>query len=103
MGQRESRNHQHNEDRRDHDTCRPGKAPDKRDLRYKSLVFCLIHKISEDHQESRHHQEHRQQGKQDGLDQADGHVRAQFELHEHHGDQTADRGQAACPDLRDRF
>ena len=103
VGKREGRHHQHDEGRRDHGACRPGKAADKRDLRHKGLVLGLIHEVAEDHQEARHHQENGEQGEQDGLDQADGHIRAQLELHEHHGDQAADGGQAARPDLRDRL
>ena len=103
IGKREGRNHQHNENRRDQEACRPGKAAHKRDLRHKGLVLGLVHEVAEKHQEARHHKENREQGEDDGLDQADCHVRAQLELHEHHGDQAADGGQAACPDLRDRL
>ena len=48
-----------------------------------------------------HHDERGQQRIGDGFDQADGHIRAKAELHEQHGDQAADRGQAARADLRD--
>ena len=61
----------------------------------------LVDQRAEEHQQSRHHDERGQQRIGDGLDQADGHIRAKAELHEQHGDQAADRGQAARADLRD--
>ena len=63
-------------------------------------MLCFLHEIAENHQESRHNQENREQGEHDGLDQADGHIRPQLKLHEHHGDQATDGSQAACTNLR---
>ena len=93
--------HQHQKDRRDDLAGLVGKSAHEWDLGHKALVLGLFHPGAKDHQKARHDEEHRQNGVGDGLDEADGHIRADLELHEHHGHQTAHGGQTAGRDLRD--
>ena len=63
----------------------------------------LVDQGPKEHKQTGHNNKYRQQCKQNGLDQAYGHIRADLELHKDHGKQTADGGQAAGADLRDGF
>ena len=93
--------HQHHKHRRNHEPGQKGKFSHEGNFRHKILMLGLIHQGAKQHEKARHKHEYGQQGKQHRLNQADGHVRADFELHEHHGNQTTDGGQAAGADFRD--
>ena len=73
----------------------------KGDLGHKAAVRRPVDERAEQHQQARHHHEGGKQREQNGFNEAQGHVRAKSELHEQHGHQTADGGQAAGADLRD--
>jgi len=75
--------------------------PHEGDFRHEAPVAGLFDQRTKEHQQARHHQEGGQQGEGNGLDKTDGHIRAKLELHEQHGHQAADRGQAAGADFRD--
>ena len=72
-------------------------------LGHEAAVLRPVDEGAEQHQKARHHHEGGQQREQDGFDEAQGHIGAQLELHEQHGHQTADGGQAAGADLGDGF
>ena len=55
---------------------------------------------AEQHQQTGHQGEHRQKAQKDRLDQHDGHVHTDGELHEAQGRQSADGGQGGGADLR---
>ena len=74
---------------------------DEGDFRDEAAVRGAVDERAEEHQQPRHHKKRRQQREGDGLNEADGHVRAELELHEQHRDHAADRGEAARADLRD--
>ena len=78
-----------------------GKFPHEGNFRYKIAVLGPIHQRTEQHQKSRHHNKNRQECKQDRFNETNRHIRADAELHKHHGDQSADGGQAARANLRD--
>ena len=83
-----------------HEAGLVGKFADRRDLGDKAAVFGLVHGLAEGHQQRRHEEEHREQAAEDGLDQGHAHIHAQAELHEGHGREPGDGGQAAGKDLR---
>ena len=56
---------------------------------------------AEEHQKPRHHDERGEQRKENGFDEAQRHIGAELELHEEHGDQTADGRERAGADLGD--
>ena len=91
----------HQEDDRDDLAGAPCKAAHEGDLRHEVPVFGLIHVGSEEHQQAGHDHEHREHRKEDGLDEADGHIGADAELHEQHSHKAADGGQGAGADLGD--
>ena len=91
----------HHEDGGDDLTGTPCKAAHEGDVRHEVLVLGLVHVGAEEHQQTRHDHEHRDHREEDGLDEAGSHIRADLELHEQHGHQTADGGQGAGADLRD--
>ena len=91
----------HQEDDRDDLAGAPCKAAHEGDLRHEVPVLGLIHVGSEEHQQAGHDHEHREHRKEDGLDEADGHIRADAELHEQHSHKAADGGQGAGADLGD--
>ena len=93
--------HQQHENRRDDGAGQIGEASDEGHLGHKVFVPRLLHQIAHEHQQARHHRKHGEQGEEDRLDEADGHIGAELKLHEHHGDQAADGGEARRADLRD--
>ena len=73
----------------------------ERHLGDKYPMVRLVHQRSEEHEQTRHDEENRAQREEYRLDQADSHIRAYLELHEQHGDETADGRQARRSYLRD--
>ena len=67
----------------------------------KNAMVSPVYKLAEQHQQARHQSEYCQDTAQDGLDEYHTHVKADPELHEHHGGQAGQRGQTAGGDLRD--
>ena len=80
---------------------RPCGLSDKGNFRDKVSMLCFFNQWPKQHQQARHDNKYRQQCIEDGLDQADAHVRADLELHEEHGAQAADGGEGTGTDLRD--
>lgn len=78
-----------------------GKLADKGDLGDKAAVAGLVDKRAEEHQQARHDNERREQREENGFDEAQRHIGAELELHEEHGDQTADGRERAGADLGD--
>ena len=100
IGKMETDHYQRQENRRDEETGLIVECAHKGDLRNEVLMLGFLHPRPEEHQEAGHEHKHGKQGKQHGFNQVDGHIRADLELHEHHGDQAADGGQAAGADFR---
>ena len=100
-GEVEGQQDHRQKDRRNDEAGPVGEAAHEGDGRYEAAVAGPVHQGAEQHQQSGHHHKHRQQGEQDGFDEADGHVGADAELHEHHGHQSANGGEGAGADLRD--
>ena len=61
----------------------------------------LVDKRAEEHQQARHDNERREQREENGFDEAQRHIGAELELHEEHGNQTADGRERAGADLGD--
>ena len=61
----------------------------------------LVDKRAEEHQQARHDNERREQREENGFDEAQRHIGAELELHEEHGDQTADGRERTGADLGD--
>ena len=76
---------------------------DERDLRYEVFVSRPVNKRPKENQQARHHNERRQKCEANRLNEADGHIRAESELHEEHRDQAADGGKRARADFRNGF
>ena len=93
--------HQQHEQGRDHAAGGIGKFPHKGDLGDKAFVPCPVHQPAKQHQQGGHQQKDGQKAAQYGLDEHKAHVRPQTKLHEGHGRQARDGGQAAGGDLRD--
>ena len=58
----------------------------------------LFHRLGKEHEQARHQGKDREHAEQNGLDEHDTHVKADAELHEHHGGQARDGGEAAGGD-----
>ena len=72
------------------------------DLGDEILVAGTLHGLGKQHQQAGHQGKHRQHAQEDRLDQHQAQIEADAELHEHHGGQTGDGGQAAGRDRGDR-
>ena len=93
--------HQHQSEHRRHHEFQPGHQPPQGgDFGDKAAVGGLFDEAAEDHQQPRHQGEHREDAEEDGLHQYDAQVQADAKLHEHHGDEARQGGQAAGGDLR---
>ena len=64
----------------------------------KAAVLRSGHGLGKEHQQARHQGKDRKHAEQNGLDEHDAHVKADAELHEHHGGQAGDGGEAAGGD-----
>ena len=96
----ETDHYQRQENRRDEKTGLIVERAHKGDLRNEVLMLGFLHPRPEEHQEAGHEHKHGQKREQHGFNQVDRHIRADLKLHEHHGDQAADGGQAAGADFR---
>ena len=96
------KDHEAHKKDRDHMTRGIGIFANEGNLRDEAAVLGLVHGFSEEHQQRGHEKEHREQAAEDGLDQGNAHIHAQEELHEGHGREACDGGQAAGKDLRNR-
>ena len=94
-------NHQQHKDRRDDAAGGVGKFPHKGDFGHKALVPGPVHQLAQQHQQRGHQQKDGQKAAQNGLDKHKAHVGPQAKLHEGHGREPGDGGQAAGGDLRD--
>ena len=103
VGEVESKSRNYHKNRRNNPARLVIDLSDKRNLRNKVFVFCLLDQRTEQYQQTGHENKYRQKGKHNRLDQTDTHIRADFELHEQHSRKTAHRRQRACTDLRDRL
>ena len=68
------------------------------DLRNEILMPCPLHSLREQHEQARHQREHRQHTQQNGLNEHQTQIKADAELHEHHGGKAGNGGQAAGGD-----
>ena len=76
---------------------------DERNLRHEVFVSRPVDERPEENQQTRHHNERRQKREANRLNEANGHIRTEPELHEEHRDQAADGGKRACADFRNGF
>ena len=76
---------------------------DERNLRHEVFVSRPVDERPKENQQARHHNERRQKRKADRLNETDGHIGAKAELHEEHGNKTADRRKRTRADFRNRF
>ena len=87
VGQQEARHDGHHEQRHPHIAQLQGELSPAVDPGDEAAVPGLCHGLGKEHQKSRHQGEYREHTEQDGLDEHHAHVKADPELHEHHGGQ----------------
>ena len=98
VGEEEASHHTHDEYGHAHMTQGIDQLAPAVDLGDEVLVAGPLHRLGEQHQQSGHQGEHGQHTQQDGLNEHQTQVKADAELHEHHGGQTGNGSQAAGGD-----
>ena len=98
VGEEKAPHQGHNEQRHSHMAQLQDKSAPAVDPGDEAAVAGPLHRLGKEHQQPRHQGEHRQHTEQNGLDQHDAHVEADLKLHEHHGRQAGDGGEAAGGD-----
>ena len=87
VGQQKARRDGHREQGNPHIAQFQGKLAPAVDLGDKAAMLSLCHGFGKEHEQTRHQGKDREHAEQDGLDEHDAHIKADAELHEHHGGQ----------------